>query len=252
MMFRQHSGFRQRSAFRHRRRGPLALVYRGAASSPCCPEAAAALVAASGYGFDVRFVGEHERLRLSPSVLADAALYVQPGGGSLGPAWKHLARHRETVRGFVDAGGSYLGLCLGAYLAGATPGFGLLPGDTDQYIRTRGAAVRDTHPHLVDVTWRGRPRSMYFQDGAEIIVDVPHTAGHEVLGRYPNGAIAALAADFGVGRVAVSGPHPEATRDWFIDDGLPPVSAAARAAGLDLIDAAMRTAAATRHHGTIA
>ena len=43
----------------------------------------------------------------------------------------------------------------------------------------------------------------------------------QVLARYPNGRIAAVVAPFGAGAVAVVGPHPEATPDWFADSALP-------------------------------
>lgn len=236
---------------------PLALVYRGKASVPGCPESAAALLRDGGWGFDVRFVGERERLRLDRGALAGAALYVQPGGGSLRPAWRRMRRHADAIRGFVDGGGRYLGLCLGGYLAGRTPGFGLLPGDAERHIRAPQARVRDARPHLVGVDWQGHPCRMYFQDGPVFTLDAPgagppagnaaraESAGTRVLARYRDGSAAALVAGFGRGRVAVCGPHPEATPDWFADDGLPQPGPTAHAAGLALVDALMTPAPAT-------
>ncbi|EME18048.1 BPL-N domain-containing protein [Rhodococcus triatomae] len=218
---------------------PLALVYRGGASMPGCAESVASLIARSRWNFDVRYVGPREDRRLTPETLRGAALYAQPGGDRLLPAWWRMRRHRDTVREFVSGGGRYLGFCLGAYLAGATPGFGLLPGDTDRYFTTPGSGVVGPDPTTVDVRWLGRVRPMYFQDGPVFTLTQSYPRGTRVLALYGNGEIAALAAPFGAGYVAVVGPHPEAGHDWFTDSGVTVPDGLDPAAGLDLIDAVM-------------
>lgn len=227
--------FRQEKPLPPRSGGPLALVYRGPASLPGCSEAVAGLLEGSRWGFDVRYTGPREEIPLSAEALAGAAVYAQPGGGDLDRGYRHLKRHRDLLRDFVARGGRYLGFCLGGYLAGATPGFALLPGDTDQYIATPGATVDDEEDTLVDVRWRGRDRSVFFQDGPCFLLEPGNRAG--VLATYPNGAVAALVTPYGAGRVAVVGPHPEATDDWFTDAGLPVRHA--QDLGLDLVDAVM-------------
>ena len=218
---------------------PLALVYRGKAARPeACSEAVCALLRSSPHGFDVRYVGPREELSLTPAVLARAALYAQPGGGGLDPAYRRMKRYRSAIRGFVAAGGRYLGFCLGGYLAGATPGFGLLPGDTDQYIATRNATVTSTRDTLVQVHWRGRPRHLYFQDGPAFLLR-PDAPGVTVLARYPNNEVAAVTAPFSRGVVGVVGPHPEATVDWYEDAGLVDPDGLDADLGHDLIDTVM-------------
>jgi glutamine amidotransferase-like uncharacterized protein len=219
---------------------PLALVYRGNAAQPeACSEAVAALLRSSPHGFDVRYVGPREELSLTPAVLTRAALYAQPGGGELGPAYRRMRKYETVIRKFVAEGGRYLGFCLGGYLAGATPGFGLLPGDTDQYIVSRGATVASTRDTLVQVRWRGRIRQLYFQDGPTFVLK-PGAAGVTVLARYSNGEIAALIASFGAGLVGVVGPHPEATPDWYRDIGIVDPDGLDTDLGHDLVDAVMR------------
>ena len=198
---------------------PLALVYRGPAARPsACSDAVADLLRSSSRGFDVRFVGPGGDLPLKPKILAKAAIYAQPGGGELGPAYRRMRKHRPTIRTYVADGGRYLGFCLGGYLAGATPGFGLLPGDTDQYVSSPDADAWGTGDMIVEVLWRGQRRRMFFQDGPIFLLD--SLAGVTVLARYRNKGIAALVTPFGNGRVAVVGPHPEATSDWFADSGM--------------------------------
>lgn len=226
--------------------GGLALVYRGPASLPGCPEAAAELLRASSRPLRVEFVGPREPRQLSTASLADAVLYVQPGGAELDDAYRHLRPHRKDIRRFVAAGGRYLGFCLGGYLAGASPGFGLLPGDSDQYITTELATVHSEEDAVVEVNWRGQLRQLYFQDGPCFQLDP--RADTTVLATYLNQAVAASVSGFGRGRVGVVGPHPEAEADWFTDAALrdpgrnhpSPANARGRDLGLDLLNEVMR------------
>ncbi|MYW70938.1 hypothetical protein, partial [Pseudonocardia sp. SID8383] len=150
-------------------------------------------------------------------------------GGTLSAAWRTMRPAAGPLRDWVGDGGRYLGFCLGGYLAGATPGFGLLPGDTDRWIDSPGATVGHDGDALVRLDWRGRDRTLFFQDGPHFLLD-----SGTVLARYPDGLVAAAVTPFGHGRVGVVGPHPEAGPDWFADAGLP--QADARDLGHQLID----------------
>lgn len=226
---------------------PVALVYRGPAAGAFCAEAVAGVLAASPRGYDVRFVGPGEAAPLSAAELANASVYAQPGGGSLAKAYRRLRANAEDIRSFVASGGTYLGFCLGGYLAGATPGFGLLPGDTDRYIDTAGAEIRGTGDAVAQVLWSGNRRQLYFQDGPHFVLDRQHP-GLRVLATYTNGAVAAAVAPYGRGSVGVVGPHPEATPDWFEDvEGLSAAAARrlardGRPLALDLVEAAAAAA----------
>lgn len=60
-----------------------------------------------------------------------------------------------------------------------------------------------------------------------------------ILARYRNGQIAALKIDYGQGRVAVVGPHPEADESWYRGEGLRTPERPAIDLGFRLIDAVM-------------
>ena len=219
----------------------LALIYRGPASKPGCPEAVAQLLRRSRWDMDVQYVGPREPRRLSPEVLAAATIYAQPGGGELGPAYRRLRRDAAAIRTYVGSGGRYLGFCLGGYLAGETPGFGLLPGDTDQYISSPGSGTTTDQDTVVEVLWRGHRRAVFFQDGPWFDLD-PDRGPAEVLAVYGNGLPAAVVAPYGRGTVGVVGPHPEATSDWFDDAGLRRPEPLALDLGLELVDRVMGAA----------
>jgi hypothetical protein len=216
---------------------PLALVYRGKASCSGCSEAVAKLLAKAPSAFRTEFCGPDERRDISSSVLAEAAVYAQPGGGSVGPAWRKLRDHAEVVQDFVRSGGRYLGFCLGGYLAGGRPGFDLFPGRVGRYIDMNGASVDDTDDSLVPVTWRGRHRTMYFQDGPTFELD--RGASANVLATYDTGAVAAVVAAYGSGRIGVVGPHPEADESWYADAGLRNPDGIAFDLGHDFVESTM-------------
>jgi glutamine amidotransferase-like uncharacterized protein len=219
---------------------PLALVYRGEAARPSeCSEALAELLVSSPHRFQVEYVGPREKLPLHERVLRDAAVYVQPGGGELGPAYRRMRRYSTAIRRYVGCGGRYLGVCLGGYLAGASPGFHLIPGDADQYITSSGATVHTESDIVVPVTWRGRTRYVYFQDGPVFRMDRTATRVH-VLARYDNGEIAAVVTPFRAGRVGVVGVHLEADESWYVDAALYDPDGLDTDLGHDLIEEIMR------------
>ncbi|MET0187580.1 MAG: BPL-N domain-containing protein [Pseudonocardia sediminis] len=198
--------------------GPLALIYRGeSVTSEGSPETLEALLRESPLKFRTAFVGPGEDTDLSESALSGAAVYVQPGGGTVDEAWPVLQKHGPAVTKFVEAGGAYLGFCLGAYLAGGEPGFGLLDGAPVPYTGTEGATVDGSSQTTVTVNWRGAKRELYFQDGAAF--RLPSTSKAEVLARYTNGLPAALVQNVGKGRIGLVGTHPEANEYWFSGGG---------------------------------
>ncbi|GAA2624318.1 BPL-N domain-containing protein [Streptomyces axinellae] len=200
-------------------RRPLALVYRGPQGCAGCAPAVANLLRRARRPYRVTYVGPGTGTPLSAEALADAELYVQPGGGAdLDGAWRQLRGSADMMRDWVRGGGSYLGLCFGAYLAGRDPGFDLLPGDTNGYIDSPGTTIHHQRDTVVPVKWRGKRRHMYFQDGPAFFLD--DGADADVLATYPNGDAAVVVAPYGKGRVGVSGPHPEADRSWYEEQGL--------------------------------
>lgn len=196
--------------------GPRAVVYRGPASCPGCSEAVANLIRQSPRGFSVAFIGPKERLKLTPENLRGVELYAQPGGnGSVARAQRVFGYEaNKTVKGYVAGGGHYVGFCMGAYLAGTNPGMGLLsPGNTGQYIRTRGASVKTTRNAVIPIGWQGAGRRHFAQDPPYIIPS--GVAGERILSRFTNNKVNALVRPYGEGGVGVVGTHPEATRSWY-------------------------------------
>lgn len=223
---------------------PIALVYKndtGQAGCNGCAEAVAALLQSDAkWNFDVRYVGPQESLSVQSGLhLPNVKVFAQPGGnGSLDQAYEEMKGNVTAIQNFVHNGGRYLGFCLGGYLAGATPGYKLLPGDTDEYITSPGATVTDIKDTVIQVSWRGQTRWMYFQDGPDFILDPGANA--TILSTYTNGQIAALVTPYGNGKVGVVGPHPEADAGWYSAYHLTDPDGMVADLGRDLIDTTMQ------------
>ncbi|KAG5913063.1 hypothetical protein E4U42_001513 [Claviceps africana] len=187
-------------------------------------------------------------------MLAQAAVYAQPGGPDLGRAYRMLQPYEDDIRAFVSNGGRYLGFCLGAFLAGSTPGFRLLPDGVNATPERReaGAQVTGVEDTIIQVDWTFRSpvgpfatgdtaksQWMYFQDGA-VITGLSAGDNATVLGRYSsNGNVAATLTPFGKGIVALVGPHPEATPDWYRTFNLENPDGIKYDIGHDFLNAAM-------------
>jgi phosphoribosylformylglycinamidine (FGAM) synthase-like amidotransferase family enzyme len=129
-----------------------------------------------------------------------------PGGVGEADAWSQIFHDVVgDVRLYVQKGGGYLGVCMGAYWAG--PGyFDLIPGlQIDQYIKAPGTEIRRSYMTTAKVDWLGQSEEMFFWDGP-----VMNEVG-EVVARYKNGRVMATR----VGNVGLIGCHPESEETWY-------------------------------------
>lgn len=114
-------------------------VYRGPASCEDCSETAKKAIEDLGYRYHVDLIGVRE---ITPETLSRYDVYVQPGGGQdiPGPLESFGEERVEAIRHYVAAGGKYLGLCMGAYLASGS-GIGLIPHELDSEVGRAGFPV---------------------------------------------------------------------------------------------------------------
>jgi glutamine amidotransferase-like uncharacterized protein len=200
---------------------PIALVYRGSAGCPGCSEAVAELLKSdTKHNFNVIYVGPKEKVSVRDGLkLPNVVLYAQPGGdGSVQRAYKRLRSDAAAVQNFVQKGGRYLGFCMGGYLVDDDPGYGLGL-NTNQYISSSGATIKNEEDSIIQVLWRGNKRWMYFQDGPYFIPE-NGIEDQTILAYYMNGKVAAMVQPYGKGKIGVSGPHPEADISWYEKVGL--------------------------------
>jgi glutamine amidotransferase-like uncharacterized protein len=146
-------------------------------------------------------------------LLENVDVIAFPGG--LGEAtffYDHfLGSATELIQEFVENGGKYLGICMGAYWAGSNY-FDLLHGvDTVCYVDMHYADVTENdYGTVVDVTWDNNDELMFFWDGCAIVGDLRYC---DVIARYSNDAAMAVIQ----GNVGIIGCHPESQKYWYTD-----------------------------------
>ncbi|HOW98695.1 MAG TPA: BPL-N domain-containing protein [Kiritimatiellia bacterium] len=194
----------------------IALIYNGPAADPYGAEAVAAL--AEKAGLDPVFFRSFRKL---PDLLEDASVLIVGGTeDDLDPILREATpRVRKAVKEFIAAGGRYLGICGGAYVASAG-----WP-DTDRFVKALGlVAVKtddftdDDEPQIIRVQWKGRKRSLYFQYGPQFLVDGRTAKTIHKTAFYSDGSLAALWMPSGKGRIYLCGPHPEADESWLEEE----------------------------------
>ena len=104
--------------------------------------------------------------KVSDGFFDDVDLVVFPGGDGEATAFRSILKpNLPDVQSFMQRGGKYLGICMGAYWADAYY-FNLLKGTRCvQYIKRPGADIRSSYGTTAAVTWRGQGHRMYFYDG---------------------------------------------------------------------------------------
>lgn len=158
--------------------------------------------------FDIRTFGLDD---LTPEFLANFDAVCFPGGMGDADDFDDIFSYEdiETIQDYVDNGGKYFGICMGAYWAGERY-FDLTPNLViDQYIERPTSDIVYDGPTVACVTWQGEKDIMYFYDGCTILGE-----DMQVVATYANGdAMAAIQNNVGL-----IGCHPEAL-EWWYDDG---------------------------------
>jgi glutamine amidotransferase-like uncharacterized protein len=161
-------------------------------------------------------------------------LYGEPGAdGDDTAAYKNQKGDTTAIQNFVKNGGHYLGICMGGFLA-EPDHFNVFPGQVNDYDDAHGLSQDSA---VLPITWRGKVRQMFFQDGGFMVPNA-NAQGVIVLAKFSTGEDAAVVAINGKGKVGVVGPHPEAPQDWY--ENLKDADGLDSDLGRDLIDTLMQ------------
>jgi glutamine amidotransferase-like uncharacterized protein len=143
-------------------------------------------------------------------VLSGTDIVAFPGG--IGDSDTHFdfftRRDGNKIADFIDAGGFYLGICMGAYWAGSRY-FDLLDDvDATQYIKREGATTRRSYGTTESVLWNNKLEDMFFYDGCSLVGD---ETKFRTIARYVNNDPMAIIQ----GNIGVIGCHPESLEYWY-------------------------------------
>jgi glutamine amidotransferase-like uncharacterized protein len=148
------------------------------------------------------------RHELEADFFDDVDMVCIPGGFGDASSFDYLlSENGDRIKQFVQQGGAYLGICMGAYWAGQHY-LDMLEGvDAEQYITRPGTDTRRPHAKNLDVTWNGKHEQMYFYDGCALV----GKGKFETIATYANGDAMAIIQD----RIGLIGCHPESEKHWY-------------------------------------
>lgn len=139
----------------------------------------------------------------------DVDLICIPGGiGDADRFDKLMQYNADHIRTFVNRGGRYLGICMGAYWAGQHYLDILQDIDCVQYIRRPGTDTRRPHAKTVPVSWQGEQHRMFFYDGCAVIGNLTTS---KIIATYSNNDPMAVIQK----NVGLIGCHPESEEYWY-------------------------------------
>jgi len=172
----------------------------------CSRECGAGVISALSPHHTIELITRHDLLN---EKLSRFDMVIFPGGRGDASDFQQLLKTRKpAIQSYLDQGGTYLGICMGAYWADRTY-FDLI-GDIRcvQYITQPKAEIRRSFPTTVRAEWKGKAEKFYFFDGCAFVGSDPTL---EVYARYANGDPMAIVKD----KVGLIGCHLESELDWY-------------------------------------
>ena len=154
------------------------------------------------------------RHQLEDNFFDDVDCVAFPGGMGDADTYDWMMRENAPrIRTFINRGGRYLGICMGAYWADRNY-FNILDNvRAVQYIRQPHTDTRRPHAKACAVTWNGQADRMYFYDGCALV-----GTGFDTVARYANGDAMAIIQN----RIGLIGCHPESQQFWYDKNYLKP------------------------------
>ena len=146
--------------------------------------------------------------KLENNFFDDVDMIAIPGGIGDSNSYKNLFKHNETsVIDFVNRGGKYLGICMGAYWAGSHYLNILNKVDAVQYITQPKTDTRRPHAKNIKINWDGIDTKMFFYDGCALVGN----GNYKTIATYANGDAMAIIQK----NIGLIGCHPESEQFWY-------------------------------------
>ena len=173
------------------RNPPVVLLFNGRGTSSNDVAALESILRERSVGYST---ADSERLSaMTDAELTAHRLLIVPGGNfeEIGNAL--TADTTAKLRNAVSSGLSYLGICAGAFFAGASPynGLNLTSGVRFPFYALEHQGIRKAA--VVISTTDGPPLEVYWEDGPQL------TGWGDVVGRYPDKTPAVVQGTFGAG-----------------------------------------------------
>jgi hypothetical protein len=165
--------------------------------------------------YNVRLFNEKELD--ADRIFYDTDVVVFPGG--IGDSDSYLnfftRRRANRIAEFIQNGGHYLGICMGAYWAGSRYFDILNDVEPEQYIKRPESDVKRSYSTVASVTWNGQQENMFFYDGCSLIGDENKMTKND-LNRWSKNATWNMHSEYTVPFVAAESPLGwQIALDWI-------------------------------------
>jgi glutamine amidotransferase-like uncharacterized protein len=145
---------------------------------------------------------------LEDNFFDDVDIIAVPGGFGDASSFERAFRHNKLrIEQFVQRGGKYLGICMGAYWAGSHYFNMLDQVDAVQYITQPGTDTRRPHAKNIKINWHNTDTPMFFYDGCALVGN----GKYHIVATYANGDAMAIIQK----NIGLIGCHPEAELFWY-------------------------------------
>jgi len=172
----------------------------------CSVQSANGIINALSSDYNFKIFSKNE---LEDVFFDNVDMIAVPGGIGDADSFSNLFRYNaDPVRKFVQRGGRYLGICMGAYWAGSNYLNILDDVDAVQYITQPNTDTRRPHAKAIDIKWNGHPDRMFFYDGCAL---VGNHKKFKTVATYANGDSMAIIQN----RIGLIGCHPESEQFWY-------------------------------------
>lgn len=161
----------------------------------------------------------------------ETAVLVIPGGADIPYTRALNGAGNKKIRAFVEAGGSFFGICAGSYYAGSSVEFasgtdmevigsrelGFFPGKVRGPILAPYDYLSQKGARAAKISADGKSYTVYYNGGG-YFVDAAKKANTEVIATYESGEAAIIACRVGKGLALLSAVHCEYDPDLLVDD----------------------------------
>ena len=152
------------------------------------------------------------RDNFTPNTLKRSDIVAFPGGIGDSDTFDSIFKdkHIDTLCEYLEKGGRYLGICMGAYWA-SKHYFNIVNNiKVVQYIKRDNSEIKRSYATIAEVNWNNNIENMYFYDGCAML------SGNQILKKdivatYANGDTMAMIQN----RIGLIGCHPESSYSWY-------------------------------------
>ena len=131
-----------------------------------------------------------------------------PGGFGDADSYDNLFKYNgRTIQKYIESGGRYLGICMGAYWASKLYLDILDDVEAVQYLKRPATDTRRPHAKNIKIEWLGTPMNMFWYDGCALV----GSGYYDTIAKYANDDAMAIIQD----RIGLIGCHPESEQFWY-------------------------------------